>query len=132
MHTAHRDGQYDAYIHQVDTRHDRLVVDLVQVLHDQAAVAAAIADGMPRAKAQYLYAYIRNHNPRLRTLPLARDLGIDLVGRGECAGPDQPHLHKLSLLVSDVSFHTPSLYFTLSVADGAVHNVKEVSTQQAC
>jgi hypothetical protein len=30
------DGQYDAYITRVDSRQRRLVVDLVQVFHDQA------------------------------------------------------------------------------------------------
>ena len=125
------DGRYDSYIRTVDTRHQRLVVDLVQVFHDQAAIDAAIADGMPRDRAQVLYAYIRNHNPRLRTLPLAGDLRIDLVGRGECgAGSDLRH--DMDLLISDVSYHTPSLYFTLTVTGGAVRHIKEVSTQPAC
>jgi hypothetical protein len=128
------DGHYDAYIRQVDTRRSRLVVDLVQVFHDQAAVSAAIADGMPRAKAQYLYVYVRNHNPRLRTLPLARDLRVEVLRGNDdengCHGPSV--VNKLRLLISDVSFHSPNLYFTLSVTDGAVHNIKEVATQPAC
>jgi hypothetical protein len=125
------DGHYDSYIRTVDTRHQRLVVDLVQVFHDQAAIDAAIAHGMPHDRAQVLYAYIRNDNPRLRTLPLARDLRIDLVGRGDCgAGSDLRH--DMDLLISDVSYHTPSLYFTLTVTGGAVRHIKEVSTQPAC
>src|SRR5215212_2396559 len=64
------DGQYDAYITRVDSRQRRLVVDLVQVFHDQAAVDAAVADGQSHDTAQVLSTYVRNHNPRLRTLPL--------------------------------------------------------------
>src|SRR4029453_1591356 len=67
------DGRYDAYIRQVNTRGDYLVADLVQVFHDQAAVEAAVADGKPQGTAQYLSTYVRNQNPRLRTLSLAGD-----------------------------------------------------------
>ncbi|MET0833094.1 MAG: transporter substrate-binding domain-containing protein [Actinomycetota bacterium] len=44
------DGHYDAYIQQVNTRGDSLVVDLVQVFQSQAAIDAAIADGLPVVK----------------------------------------------------------------------------------
>jgi hypothetical protein len=80
------DGRYDAYIRTVDTGRDRLVVDLVQVFQDKAAVTAAIQDGKPRDTAQYLSVWVRNQNPRLRTLPLARDLRLDL-GSGDCEAP---------------------------------------------
>jgi len=87
------DGHYDAYIRTVDRRRDRVVVDLVQVLHDQAAVDAAIADGRPRDLARYLSIYVRNQNPRLRTLPLAGDLRVDLAdpcGDPPAAAPCSP------------------------------------------
>jgi hypothetical protein len=128
------DGHYDAYIRTVDLGRNQLVVDLIQVFHDQAATDAAIADGKPRDAAQSLNTYIRNHNPRLRTLPLARDLRVDVVrGHDSEDGCDGPILlHKLNMLISDVSFHTPTLYFTLTVTGGAVHYIKEVSTQPAC
>jgi hypothetical protein len=67
-------GHYDAYLTRVDPAHRRLVVDLVQVFHDQAAVDAAVADGQPRDTAQVLSTYVRNQNSRLRTLPLASDV----------------------------------------------------------
>jgi hypothetical protein len=125
------DGHYDSYIRTVDTRHERLVVDLIQVLEGQAAIDAAIADGTARDQAQVLDAYIRNQNPRLRTLPMARDLRIDLVGRGDC-GAGANLQHDMDLLISDVNHHTPSLYFTLTVTSGTVRHIKEVSTQPAC
>jgi hypothetical protein len=38
----------------------------------------------------------------------------------------------MSVLISDVSVHSPNLYFTLTVAGGAVQHIKEVPTQPAC
>ena len=69
------DGRYDSYIRTVDTNHQRLVVDLVQVFQGQAA----ITDGLPRDQAQVQYVWVRNQNPRLRTLAMASDLQIDLL-----------------------------------------------------
>jgi len=87
------DGRYDAYIRRVQVPIDygtsQLVVDLVQVFQGQAAVDAAIADGMSHDQAQVLGVYFRNQNPRLRTLPLASDVRLDLRG-GDCEAPHQP------------------------------------------
>ena len=68
----------------------------MQVFDGQAARDAAIADGVTRDKAQYLGVYVRNHNPRLRTLPLADDLRLDL--RGGC---EAPLSHQLAALAAD-------------------------------
>jgi hypothetical protein len=125
------DGRYDAYVRTVDTRRNRLVVDLVQVFHDQAAVDAAIADGTPRDTAQYLYTYIRNQNPRLRTLPLARDLRLDLRP-GDCEAPVNQQLSRLAsdARLTNGAYHT--YYFTLTVSGGAVHRVQEFLAINAC
>jgi len=121
------DGHYDAYIRTVDSRHDRLVVDLVQVFHDHAAIDAAIADGRPRDSAQYLGIYVRNQNPRLRTLPLAGDLRVDLAdpcgdppGRGALLTRLATHAHRVGW------------YFVLTVSDGAVQRVQERFAGNAC
>ena len=129
------DGRHDAYLRRVNVPIEggtsTTVVDLVKVFRGQAAVEAAIVDGKPRADAQYLDIYIRNRNPRLRTLPLARDVPVDLVARGDCgAGSDL--LHEIPVLIHDVNQQSPHLYFTLTVAGGAVHHIKEVPTQPAC
>jgi hypothetical protein len=68
------DGRHDAYISKVDG--DSVVVDVVQVFHDDAAVKAAIEDGKSRDEARYMTTHVRNQNPRLRTLRLADDLRI--------------------------------------------------------
>jgi hypothetical protein len=125
------DGRYDAYIRTVDPGRNRLIVDLVQVFNGQAAVDAAIADGMAGDKAQYLGVYVRNTNPRLRTLPLVRDLRLDLRG-GDCEAPQSHQLAKLAAdaRLRDGTFHP--YYFTLTVAGGAVHRVQEFLAGNAC
>jgi hypothetical protein len=121
------DGHYDAYIRTVDSSRDRLVVDLVQVFHDQAAVTAAIADGKPRDTAQYLSTYVRNQNPRLRTLPLAGDLRVDL--REPCCDPPSRGV-LLARLASHA--HRVGWYFVLTVSDGAVQQIEERFAGNAC
>jgi hypothetical protein len=125
------DGRYDSYIRTVDSRRNRLVVDLVQVFDGQAARDAAIADGMARDKAQYLGVYARNQNPRLRTLPLARDLRLDLRG-GDCEAPLNHQLTKLAADARSMSGSTHTYYFTLTVRAGAVHQVQEFLAINAC
>ena len=124
------DGRYDAYIRQVDRARNRLVVDLVQVFHDQAAVDAAVADGQPRRRAQVLSTYVRNQNPRLRTLPLAGDVRLDL--RGGCEEPASHQLAKLAADARAMSGPVHTWYFTLTVAGGAVHRVQEFVAINAC
>ena len=125
------DGHYDAYIQQVNTRGDYLVVDLVQVFQGQAAIDAAIADGLPRDQAQVLYVWVRNQNPRLRTLAIASDLRLDLLP-GDCI---ESRNHQFAKLIKDsraMSNSRPSYYFTLTVAGGAVHRIQEDKTFNAC
>jgi hypothetical protein len=124
------DGHYDGFIRQVNTRGDYLVVDLVQVFDGQAARDAAIADGMARDKAQYLGVYVRNQNPRLRTLPLASDLRLDL--QGGCEEPVSHQLAKLAVDARAMSGADHTYYFTLTVAGGAVHRVQEFVAINAC
>jgi hypothetical protein len=125
------DGRYDSYIRTVDTGRNQLVVDLVQVFEGRAAVDAAITDGMARDKAQYLGVWVRNQNPRLRTLPLARDLRLDLRG-GDCEAPLNHQLAKLASDARMTSGSTHTYYFTLTVAGGAVHQVQETLAINAC
>jgi hypothetical protein len=125
------DGHYNAYIQQVNTRSDYLVVDLVQVFQGQTAIDAAIADGMPHDQAQVLYVWVRNQNPRLRTLAMASDLQIDLLP-GDCI---ESRNHQFAKLIKDsraMSNSRPAYYFTLTVAGGAVHRIQEDKTFNAC
>jgi hypothetical protein len=125
------DGRYDSYIRTVDTRKQRLVVDLVQVFDGQAARDAAIADGLARDQAQYLGVYVRNQNPRLRTLPLARDLQLNLRG-GDCEAPRNHQLTKLATDAQQMSGPIHTYYFILTVRGGAVHQVQKRLAINAC
>ena len=77
------DGVHHTLIRKVDIAHDRITADVVQLFLDGDAVKAALADGKSREQAQVLTVYLRNQNPRLRTLPLAADLKVDLHGSCE-------------------------------------------------
>jgi hypothetical protein len=125
------DGRYDAYIRQVNSRGDYLVVDLVQVFEGQAAVEAAVADGQSRDTAQVLYTYVRNQSPRLRTLPLADDLRLDLRGV-DCEAPVSHQLAKLAADARAMSGAKHMYYFKLTVAGGVVHRVQEFVAINAC
>jgi hypothetical protein len=125
------DGQYVSYIRTVDTRHQRLVVDLVQVFKYPASVDAAIADGTARDQAQVLDVWVRNQNPRLRTLAMASDLQIDLLP-GDCI---ESRNHQFAKLIKDsqaLSNSRPAYYFTLTVVGGVVHRIQEDKTFNAC
>jgi hypothetical protein len=125
------DGRYDAYIRTVDAGRGRLVVNLVQVFQGDAAVTAAIQDGKPRDAAQVLGTWVRDQNPRLRTLPLARDLRLDLRG-GDCEAPLSHQLAKLATDARLMSGSQHTYYFTLTVSGGAVHRVQEFLAINAC
>jgi hypothetical protein len=126
------DGRYDAYIRQVETPRagatGRLVVDLVQVFHDQAAVDAAIADGQSREAAQYLVTYVRNQNPRLRTLPLSAGVQLQLLG-GDCESSVSQKLGELARHARSGIYH---YYYDLTVTGGAVQRIVELRTANAC
>ena len=125
------DGKHDAFIRKLDTRGRTVVVDVVQVFKDKDAVKAAIEDGKPRDTAQYLPVYVRNQNPRLRTLALARDLRLDLRG-GDCQAPLNHQLTKLAADARSMSGSIHTYYFTLTVRAGAVQQVQEVLAINAC
>jgi hypothetical protein len=126
---ALEDGDHDAYIAKVDSANDRIVVDVVQVFHDGAAVRAAIADGKSASDARYLTTWVRNENPRLRTLPLAGDLRVKL--RDACGEPDPGREALLTKLAANASLDG-TYYYTLTVRDGAVERIQERLAVNAC
>jgi hypothetical protein len=123
------DGDHPAYITKVDSANDRIVVDVVQVFHDDEAVKAAIADGESPAQAKYLTGWVRNENPRLRTLPLAGDLKVDLLGTCEESGTDREAV--LKRLAANAK-RKGNYYFMLTVSDGTVKRIQERLAINAC
>ncbi len=123
------DGRHDAFVRKVDSGRGTIVLDVVQVFHDQAAVEAAVEDGKPRADAQYLQDYVRNQNSRLRTLPLASDVRVNLLGGCEEPKPDQQAL--LAKLASNARLGGV-YYYTVTVQGGAVRQLDEHLAINAC
>jgi hypothetical protein len=121
------DGHHDAYITKVGN--DSIVVDLVQVFEDDEAVEAAIEDGESGENARYRTTYVRNQNRRLRTLPLAGDLRIELRDACGDPGPDQDAL--LTKLAANARLGG-TYYYTLTVSDGAVERIRERLAVNAC
>ena len=121
------DGDTTAYITKVAS--DRIVVDVVQVFHDDQAVKAAVADGKSPSDAKYLTTYVRNENPRLRTLPLAGDLEVKL--RDACGEPGNNREAQLTRLAANASLKG-TYYYTLSVSDGTVERIEERLAVNAC
>jgi hypothetical protein len=121
------DGVHHAYIRRVDIAGDRITVDVVQLFLDGDAVKAAVADGKSREDAQYLTVWLRNQNPRLRTLPLAADLRVRFHHTCEEPSDRRAVLTKLA-----ASARLGVYFYSLTVHDGAVHAIKERQIIPAC
>ena len=126
---ALENGDHDAYITKVDQAGNRIVVDVVQVFHDDKAVQAAVADGKAPSDAKYLTTWVRNENPRLRTLPLAGNLVVQL--RGTCGEPAKDRDALLTKLAANARLDG-TYYYTLTVADGKVRRIQEQLAVNAC
>jgi hypothetical protein len=126
---ALENGDHDAYITKVDRANNRVVVDVVQVFHDDKAVQEAIADGKSPSDAKYLTTWVRNENPRLRTLPLAGNLVVQL--RGACGDDAKDRDALLTKLAANARLDG-TYYYTLTVADGKVRRIQEQLAVNAC
>jgi hypothetical protein len=106
-----------------------LVVDLVQVFTGDAAVRAAIQDGMDRSAAEVRDTYVRNQNDRLRTLEMAGGVRLNLIGSCESTGQEA----LFTKLIKDATSGQGHLfYYTLHVQRGVVQRIDEHQAQPAC
>jgi hypothetical protein len=121
------DGTHTAYITKVNQVNNRLVVDVVQVFEGDRAVKEAIADGKPRSEAQYLTTWVRNENPRLRTLPMASGVVVKLWD--SCEG-NAGH-NQLTVLSANAS-QKGTYYYALTVSHGKVTRIQERLAINAC
>jgi hypothetical protein len=121
------DGVHHALIRKVDVANDRITVDVVQRFVDDAAAKAAIADGKSRAEAEWIIVWLRNENPRLRSLPLAADLRVDFF---EPCDEDPDRRAVLERLAGNARLG--HYFYSLTVRDGAVHALKERQINPAC
>ncbi len=130
--TALADGTYPAYVRAVDVRGGTLTVDVIQTFEGREAVRAAMEDGLSRRDArQYRYVpvYVRNENPLLRTLPVAEDVGIELVEGCDSSGDRTMALRELRRAVA--SFEE-TFYYALVLEGGSVTRVEQRVAVSAC
>ena len=126
---ALEDGTHDAYLTRIDRANDRIVVDVVQVFQGDRAVKEAIADGRPRSEAQYLTTWVRNQNPRLRTLPMASGVIVKLWGSCEESSKDRDAAFNA---LAEHARQTGTYYYTLTVSHGKVQRIQEQLAINAC
>ena len=75
------DGVYPTFVHGVDVEGRTLTIDVLQSFVGGAAHQAAIEDGVRWQDVMYDPVYLRNENPRLRTLPVADGTVITFPGQ---------------------------------------------------
>ena len=127
--TTLADGRYDGYVRKVDPDRDLIVVDLVQVFTGDAAVRAALEDGMDRSAAEVRDTYVRNQNDRLRTLEMAGGVRLNLIGACDSTGQEG----LFTKLIKDATYGQGQLfYYTLQVQGGVVQRIDEHQAQPAC
>ena len=125
--TALADGVYPTFVRAVDVQGATVTVDVLQVFAGTDAHQAAIEDGVPWADVRYDPVYIRNENPLLRTLPVARDTRITFLGGCE---PSSRQAGLNQLLREGVGNET--FYFEMSVVDGSVIAIDQRIAISAC
>jgi hypothetical protein len=121
------DGVHHALIRKVDVAGDRVTVDVVQRFVDDAAAKAAVEDGRSPEEAEYTTVWLRNENPRLRTLPLAADLRVDFFEPCDTAPDRRAVLRRLA-----ANARLGQYFYSLTVRGGAVHALVERQITPAC
>jgi hypothetical protein len=124
------DGTYPAYIDKVDVDGATITIDVIQVFaNGEAAINAAVDDGMSQSEAKYLYVYIRNQNPRLRTLRVARDVTMHFADGCDAS----PVLDKsLTELANRTATFNDMWYYDIVVANGKIHEITQRIAEAAC
>ena len=126
--TALADGVYPTFVRAVDVRGATITVDVLQVFVGTAAHRAAIEDGVRWIDIRYDPVYIRNENPLLRTLPVARDVRIKLIAI--CMAPNR--WVGLRELRQATTPFTDSFYYEVTVVGGSVERIRQLVTVAGC
>jgi hypothetical protein len=118
------DGRHSARITAVDAEGEQVTIDVVQFFFGDAATEAARADGSTDLPPPNDH-WIRNVNPRLRTLPVAPDapVTVNVLSALETGSATTKSTIALSKLASygDVR----SSLFWVTTRDGAVTSIAE-------
>ena len=100
---------------------------MVQRFVDGEAEKAALEDGRSAAEAEWTIVWLRNENPRLRTLPLAADLRVDFFEPCDTAPDRRAVLRRLA-----ANARLGHYFYSLTVRDGSVHALVERQITPAC
>jgi hypothetical protein len=126
--TALADGTYPTFVRAVDLDGATVEVDVLQVFVGADAHQAAIEDGVSWNDVRFNPVYIRNENPLLRTLPVARDAHIKLLGM--CEAPSRSI--GLKELRNVTTPFTDAFYYDVTVVDGSVVGITQKIAVSAC
>jgi hypothetical protein len=121
------DGVHHALIRKVDVAGGRVTVDVVQRFVDDAAAKAAVEDGRSPHEAEWTMVWLRNQNPRLRTLPLAAGLRVDFFETCDEEPDRRALLRRLA-----ANARLGQYFYSLTVRDGSVHALVERQITPAC
>lgn len=126
--TALADGTYPTFVRAVDLDGATVEVDVLQVFVGAEAHQAAIEDGVSWNDVRFNPVYIRNENPLLRTLPVARDAHIKLLGM--CEAPSRSI--GLKELRNETTPFTDTFYYDVTVVGGSVVGITQKIAVAAC
>jgi hypothetical protein len=116
------DGLYPTFVRAVDVEGATVTVDVLQVFVGEAEQhQAAIEDGVPWRDVQYNPVYIRNENPLLRTLPVARDVRIRFYGW--CDRPNR--WAGLTELRKEAASSGEAWYYEMTIVGGNVVGIEQ-------
>jgi hypothetical protein len=122
------DGVYPMFVRAVDVRDATLTVDVLQVFAGGDAHQAAVEDGVPWKDVRYNPVYIRNENPMLRTLEVARDAHIAFLGGCEASN----RWGGLTRLREETTPFTETLYYEITVVGGNITGILQKIAVSAC
>jgi hypothetical protein len=126
--TALADGTYPTFVRAVDLDGATVEVDVLQVFVGAEAHQAAIEDDVSWNDVRFNPVYIRNENPLLRTLPVARHAHIRLLGI--CESPSRSI--GLMELRNQTTPFTDTFYYDVTVVGGSVVGISQKIAVAAC
>lgn len=126
--TALADGVYPTFVRGVNVERARIHVDVLQSFFGAARHQAAIEDGVDWKDVRYDPVYLRNENPLMRTLPVAEDVRIKLIG--VCLAPDRTV--GLTQLREEIWPHNEGFYYDVTVVGGSVEAIMQKIALAGC
>jgi hypothetical protein len=119
---ATEDGTWSARV--VEAESGVVVLDEVEILSGAAAEAARAEDGQPHPGADA--PYVRNRNARLRTLPVAADVQVQVIDCPQDGCGLVPWTYADLVAGRPLPYGTPSIPFSVTVVDGRVVALTEL------